>query len=70
LDQITKDSNLLQVVKDFPETIPVFMSFGLGCIGCAVAKYETVEQGANGHGINADALVEELNKTVNKKVAK
>jgi hybrid cluster-associated redox disulfide protein len=70
LNQITKDSNLLEVVKEFPETIPVFMSFGLGCIGCAVAKYETIEQGANGHGINADALVEELNKTISKRVSK
>ncbi len=52
------------VVQRYPETFPVFMSFGLHCVGCHVAAFETIEMGAMSHGINPDELVAELNKVV------
>ena len=41
------------------------MKYGLHCIGCSVATWETVEQGAKAHGIDGkklEDLLEELNK--------
>lgn len=35
-----------------------------GCLGCAAAHFENIEQGAVGHGINVPALMEALNKAV------
>ncbi|MCD6523201.1 MAG: DUF1858 domain-containing protein [Candidatus Diapherotrites archaeon] len=61
---VTKDSNLAEVVQRHPETIPVFMKYGLHCIGCAIASFETVEQGAIAHGIDADKLIKELNEVI------
>ena len=52
------------VVKEHPETIPVFMKHGLHCIGCAVAAFESIEEGATVHGIDVDALVTDLNTAV------
>ncbi len=68
--KIRKDMSLVEVVRAFPETIPVFMSYGMGCIGCAAAMYETIEQGALAHGIDVDALVRDLNKAVSRKTEK
>ncbi len=62
--KISKDTPLIEVVREYPETIQVFMSYGMGCIGCAAARFETIEQGAIAHGIDVDALVEDLNKVV------
>ena len=36
----------------------------MGCLGCAAARFENVSQGAGAHGIDADALVEDLNKAI------
>jgi len=53
-----------EVVQKYPETVQVFLSHGLMCIGCAVARYENVEQGAMAHGINVEALMKDLNAAV------
>ncbi|HSA06731.1 MAG TPA: DUF1858 domain-containing protein [Candidatus Gastranaerophilales bacterium] len=59
--KITKDMSILDIVKQYPETFEVFASHGLGCIGCAAARFENLEAGAKVHGLDADKLVEELN---------
>jgi hybrid cluster-associated redox disulfide protein len=65
---ITKDMVLGDVVQQYPDTVEVFMRYGLHCIGCHVAAFETIEQGAMAHGIeDVDALVKDLNKAVEEK---
>ena len=61
---ITADMPIGEIVARFPETIRVFMGHGLACVGCAVARFENVRQGAEAHGINADALIKDLNEAV------
>ncbi len=59
---ITKEMPIGDVVKTHPETVPVFMQHGLHCIGCAVAAFESIAEGAAAHGIEIDALIDDLNK--------
>jgi hybrid cluster-associated redox disulfide protein len=61
---ITVESNLAQVVREHPETVPVFLRHGLMCIGCAAARFESIGQGANAHGLDAEALVLALNEAL------
>ena len=60
--ELTKDMGILEVVQQYPQTAPVFMDFGMGCLGCAAAHFENIEQGASAHGIDVDALMVALNK--------
>jgi len=62
--KITKDMSIIDIVQNYPETLTVFQQYGLGCIGCAAARFENLEAGARVHGINADQLVEDLNKSL------
>ena len=64
IKKITQDMSLVDVIKTFPQTIAVFQEFGLGCLGCAAAQFETLQQGAMVHGMDADKLVEALNKAI------
>ena len=59
---ITKEMGIKECVQKYPKTAAVFMEFGMGCLGCAAAHFENIEQGAVGHGINVPALIEALNK--------
>ena len=61
---ITKEMSIIEIVQSYPQTIEVFRSYGLGCIGCAAARFENLSQGAAAHGIDADALVADLNKAL------
>ena len=64
MSTITKDMPIGDVVQNHPETIEVFLRHGLMCFGCAIARFENVEQGAAAHGINVDTLIKDLNAAV------
>lgn len=59
---ITKEMGIMEVVQKYPQTVPVFQEFGMGCLGCVAARFETIEQGAGAHGIDIDRLMEALNQ--------
>lgn len=61
---ITKSMSIVDVVQNHPQTVDIFRKFGMGCLGCAAARFENIEQGAAAHGIDIDALVADLNKAV------
>ena len=60
----TKDMSILEVVQKYPDTVDVFVNAGMGCLGCAAAHFENIEQGAMAHGIDVDQLVKDLNTVV------
>jgi len=66
-DTVTKEMSIGEIVAKYPETASTFMEWGLHCYGCAVARYETLEQGAVAHGISVDDFVAALNKVVETK---
>ena len=62
--KITLQDGIMETVQNYPATAEVFRSFGMGCLGCAAAHFETIEQGANAHGMDLAKLIEALNKAV------
>jgi hybrid cluster-associated redox disulfide protein len=64
MEQITREMPIGDVVQNYPQTIEVFLKHGLMCFGCAIARFENIEQGATAHGINVDTLIKDLNAAV------
>ena len=64
---INKNMIFADIIQKYPEAAEIMMKKGLHCIGCGMAAYETLEQGAIMHGINPNKLVAELNKKLAKK---
>jgi hybrid cluster-associated redox disulfide protein len=63
-DKITKDMTFFEVMRTYPESVKVLQKYNLGCIGCMGAQNESLEQGANAHGIDVEELVKDLNAAV------
>ena len=61
-DLITKDMGIMEAIQKYPDVIGIFVAHGLGCIGCAMANFETIEQGAMAHGMDLEALMRDLNE--------
>ena len=61
---VTKEMSIIDIVQNHPETLEVFAKYGMGCIGCAAAKFENLEAGAKVHGFDADAMVAEINEII------
>jgi len=66
---ITKEMAIGEIVTKYPQTVRVFLTHGLMCIGCAAARFENLEQGATAHGIDVEALLKDLNAAVEPVVA-
>ena len=64
MDTITKEMGIMEVVEKWPQTADILMQHGMGCLGCAIAHFENIEQGAAAHGIDIDKLMKALNESV------
>ena len=62
---VTKETNIGQLLEDYPKTAEVFMGFGLHCAGCMAATFDTLEQGAKSHGLS-DETIEEIVEALQK----
>ena len=61
---IKKEMKMGEIVNKFPETIEVLMNYGIHCMGCGFAFWESLEKGVVGHGIDMNQLLTDLNATV------
>ena len=66
---ISKEMTIQQIVGEHPETVRVFFQHGLMCVGCAAARFESLDQGAKAHGIDSDVLVADLNAFIEAQTA-
>ena len=64
MGKVTKDMGIIEIVQNHPESLEVFAKYGLGCIGCAAARFENLEAGAKVHGVDPDVMVEEINALI------
>lgn len=62
--KVTKEMNILDIVQNYPESVEIFQKYGLGCIGCAAARFENLEAGARVHGFDPDAMVADINALI------
>jgi hybrid cluster-associated redox disulfide protein len=62
MSKITKDMPISDVLKMDMKAAPIFLEFGMHCIGCPMANSESIEDASVSHGINADDLVKKLNE--------
>jgi hybrid cluster-associated redox disulfide protein len=55
--KITKDVNIMELVGKYPQTAQILIEdYGMHCIGCMAASFETLEQGAKAHGMKAKQI--------------
>lgn len=64
--KVTKDTLIGDLLKEEKkeELAEVLLNSGMHCLGCSIAKHETVEQAAGVHGIDVNQLLKELNSVI------
>ena len=65
--KIKKSMTFREVLEKNPETAEIFARHNMHCIGCMASAFESIEAGAEAHGIDVDKLVKELNDKISKK---
>ena len=64
--EITKVTQIGEVLRMNPNVKDVLMGFGLHCFGCPMSQMETLEEAAAVHGVDADLMIEKINEFLNK----
>lgn len=63
-EKITQEMNIKEVIEKYPEVIPVFQKYNMGCIGCIAASFEKLSDIASVHGIDVKTFVNDLNEAL------
>ena len=69
-EKITKEMNIGEIVREYPQTAQVFFDMGIHCVGCVASHFETLEEGMKAHGKSDDEIAEivnQLNKVAEQK---
>jgi hybrid cluster-associated redox disulfide protein len=66
-DKITKEMNIKEVIEKYPEVIPIFQKYNMGCIGCIAASFEKLSDIASVHGVDVKIFVNDLNDAIKNK---
>jgi len=61
---ISKEMTVGQVLRQYPQTVQIFLGLGMHCLGCPSSTMESIEGAAMTHGRDVDGLVEQLNKAL------
>jgi hybrid cluster-associated redox disulfide protein len=67
--KITKTTTIGEIVEKYPQVVDTLMGFGLHCVGCHVAAFESLEDGFKAHGLcnkEIEEAVKKLNEVVEK----
>ncbi len=67
--KITKEMTFGEIIRQLPQSGPVFGKYGLHCIGCHIGLFESLEEGMRAHGQDdaaVSAIVDELNQLADK----
>lgn len=59
---VTKQTLIGDLFDRNPDTAQFFLEMGMHCLGCPSVRGESVEEACAVHGVDADALVDKLNK--------
>lgn len=59
--QITKNMIIGEILQVDRGVIPILMNSGMHCLGCPSSQMESLEEACAVHGMDADALVKEIN---------
>ena len=61
---ISKTSIIGDVLDQYPQTAPVFMSIGMHCLGCPASRGESIEEACMVHGVDADELIAKISEII------
>ena len=64
MGKVTKEMGIMEIVQEHPESVAIFQKYGMGCLGCAAARFENLEAGARVHGFDPDEMVADINALI------
>jgi len=65
--KVSRHTTIGEVIQNYPSAVEILTDEGVGCVGCSVAYWESIEEGLMGHG-KSEADVERVISAINSKI--
>ena len=62
MERVSKEITIGELLRLCPDVAPILMSAGMHCLGCPASQAESIEDAAAVHGLDPDALMEQINR--------
>lgn len=59
------DSNVQEVMDQWPQTVPLFRHYAEACVGCTLAPFCTVKEAVAEYGLSLETFLHELQACIN-----
>jgi hybrid cluster-associated redox disulfide protein len=63
-DVIVPEFSVEDTLRRWPQTIPVFLKYRMGCVGCTMGAYESLSSAASIYKLPLKSFIRELQKAV------
>ena len=63
-EELTSNLFVAAVMSRWPATIPVFLRHRMGCVGCAMSGFDTVQEVACTYHLDLEPFLDELRAAV------
>lgn len=63
---IEADTIVDDIMRRWPATIRVFLDYKMGCVGCPISSFHTVDDACREHTVNRDEFLVVLAEAVSK----
>ncbi len=60
----TAQDTVADVLERWPQSRVVFVRYGMACIGCAMARFDTLVEVAAAYGLRVERLLEALHEAI------
>lgn len=57
---VTPETNLQQLLADYPNLIPIFIKERLACVGCLMARFDTLSDLARNYDLDLTRFMAEI----------
>jgi len=62
IQTIEFDALVDDIMRQWPQTIRVFLDFRMNCVGCPIATFHTVEDSCREHGVDVGTFLAALQR--------
>ena len=62
--EITPDLSVEYILRQWPETIPVFLKYRLSCVGCDLSEFEKLSDTARVYHVSIEHFLEDLHTAI------
>lgn len=59
-----EDLSVMDIMDNWPETLPVFIKYKMLCVGCSIAPFHTIKEACVEHRLEERVLRDALDKAI------